>query len=83
MMNCNIRPGSALGGASWTLPDIDAAREAFRTDGVVHLPGVLHPEWVELIAIGIQRNLAYPSPNAKRLYPGSDREMLMDHTNFA
>lgn len=62
--------------------DIDAAREQFRSDGVVRLKGVLHPEFVDLVAAGIKRNLHSRGPFAAQLYAGSDHEIIMDHSNF-
>lgn len=62
--------------------DIVETRERFRTDGVVHLPGVLHPEMVDLLATGIERNLRNPGPYQSRLYEGTPHEIIMDHSNF-
>ena len=36
--------------------------ESFRRDGVVHLPGVFDGHWLELLARGIERDLANPGP---------------------
>ena len=42
---------------------VDAdARERYRRDGVVHLPGAFDPAWLETLGAGIERNLAAPSP---------------------
>lgn len=62
--------------------DVDAVRERFRADGVVRLPGVLHPEFVDLMATGIERNLRNPGPYGTRLYEGTEHEIVMDHSNF-
>jgi ectoine hydroxylase-related dioxygenase (phytanoyl-CoA dioxygenase family) len=62
--------------------DVKQARESFERDGVVHLPGALAGEWVDLLAIGIKRNLLHLGPYGRRLYEGTDREMIMDHSNF-
>ena len=65
-----------------TTLDFKAARETFERDGVVHLPGVLSSGWVELLQLGIKRNLMHPGPYSRTLYPGTEREMVMDHSNF-
>ncbi len=57
-------------------------RQRFEEDGVVHLPGVLSPAWVELLETGIKRNLLHPGPYGRRLYEGTEREIIMDHSNF-
>jgi ectoine hydroxylase-related dioxygenase (phytanoyl-CoA dioxygenase family) len=62
--------------------DATTARETFDRDGVVHLPQVLGREWIDLIETGIKRNLLQPGPYSKRLYEGTDREIIMDHSNF-
>ena len=40
----------------------EAARERFRRDGVVHLPGAFDARWLETLGRGIERDLADPSP---------------------
>lgn len=62
--------------------DVTAAREALERDGVVHLPGVLAGEWVDLLEVGITRNVMTPGPYARTLYGGTDREITTDHSNF-
>ena len=62
--------------------DVKSVRETFDRDGVVHLPGLLAPDWVDLLEVGITRNLLHPGPYGRRLYEGTDREMLTDHSNF-
>src|SRR5215213_9035053 len=62
--------------------DAKGAREIWERDGVVHLPQVLPKEWVDLIEVGITRNLQHPGPYGRHLYPDSDREIIMDHSNF-
>lgn len=62
--------------------DVADIRERFRTDGVVRLPGVLHPDFVDLVATGIERNLRNPGPYRTSLYEGSEHEIVMDHSNF-
>ena len=43
--------------------------EDFERDGVVCLRGVFEPHWIETLARGVERNLAEPSPLAKRYTP--------------
>ena len=62
--------------------DTKAVRETFDRDGVVHLPRVLTQEWVNLLELGIKRNLQYPGPYGRRLHEGTEREMIMDHITF-
>lgn len=57
-------------------------RRQFLEDGVVHLPGVLNREWLELIELGIQRNMASPGPYSKTLYPNTDRQYYLDYQNY-
>jgi ectoine hydroxylase-related dioxygenase (phytanoyl-CoA dioxygenase family) len=56
-------------------------RARFWEDGVVHLPQLLAPEWIELIGLGLRRNKANPGPYAQRLYEGTDREIYLDYCN--
>jgi ectoine hydroxylase-related dioxygenase (phytanoyl-CoA dioxygenase family) len=62
--------------------DVPTLRETLARDGVVQLKGIFEPEWVDLLAVGIQRNLGTPGPYFRTLYAGTDREMLTDHSNF-
>lgn len=57
-------------------------RRRFADDGVVHLPGVLNADWMELVHLGIRRNLSMPGPNARKLYEGTDREIYLDYLNY-
>jgi len=61
----------------------DEMRRQFREDGVVHLRQVLEPTWLELIAMGIRRNVNAPGPWRKRHYEGTEREFYDDYCNFA
>ena len=58
-------------------------KRQFREDGVVHLPQVIEPTFLELIAIGIRRNVNSPGPYRKRHYEGTDREFYDDYCNYA
>src|SRR5260221_3565865 len=61
----------------------DEMRRQFREDGVVHLRQVLEPTWLELIAMGIRRNVNAPGPWRKRHYEGTEREVYDDYCNYA
>ena len=58
-------------------------KRRFREDGVVHLPQLLEPTWLSLIAIGIRRNVNAPGPYRKRHYEGTGREFYDDYCNYA
>lgn len=62
--------------------DVASIRERFLADGVVHIPGLLHPEFVDLLATGIERNLRQPGPYRSALFAGTEHEIVMDHSNF-
>jgi ectoine hydroxylase-related dioxygenase (phytanoyl-CoA dioxygenase family) len=57
-------------------------RRRFREDGVVLLPQVLEPTWMDLVELGIQRNLRNPGPYCQRHYEGTPREFLDDYCNY-
>jgi ectoine hydroxylase-related dioxygenase (phytanoyl-CoA dioxygenase family) len=57
--------------------------QRFVDDGVVHIPGVLNAEWMELVRLGIARNVLQPGPYARRLYEGTEREIYLDYCNVA
>jgi ectoine hydroxylase-related dioxygenase (phytanoyl-CoA dioxygenase family) len=61
----------------------DEMKRQFREDGVVHLPRLLEPTWLELIATGMRRNLNAPGPYRKRHYEGTEREFYDDYCNYA
>lgn len=44
----------------------EADRESFRAEGVVCLRGLVGPEWLESLAIGVEENLSSPSPYSCR-----------------
>ena len=43
----------------------EAEKHAYETDGVVPLRSVFDARWLELLATGVERNLAEPGPYAK------------------
>ena len=57
-------------------------REAYKRDGVVHIPQLIHPEWLMLIEQGIRRNILCPGHNHVILHEGSPGAYLMDHDNY-
>jgi ectoine hydroxylase-related dioxygenase (phytanoyl-CoA dioxygenase family) len=61
----------------------DEMKRQFREDGVVHLPQLLEPTWLELLAAGMRRNLNAPGPYRKRHYEGTEREFYDDYCNYA
>ncbi len=54
----------------------------FWADGVVLLPQVLEPTWMDLVELGIKRNLRNPGPYFTRYYEGTPREFVDDHCNY-
>lgn len=36
--------------------------EQFRSDGIVHLKGVVGPEWIEILSRGVEKSIAHPGP---------------------
>lgn len=58
-------------------------KRQFREDGVVLLPHVLEPTWMDLVALGIQRNLNNPGPYAQVHYEGTPRAFIDDYCNYA
>jgi ectoine hydroxylase-related dioxygenase (phytanoyl-CoA dioxygenase family) len=57
-------------------------RARFWDDGVVVLPQVLEPTWMDLVELGVRRNLRNPGPYATRHYPGTAREFVDDYCNY-
>jgi len=51
--------------------------EDFERDGVVCLRGVFDPPWIEVLARGVERNLADPSPLAKMAWILSHRSWAL------
>ena len=62
--------------------DLNTLRRRFAEDGVVHLPGLLNADWMELVHLGIKRNLRTPGPYARTLYEGTEREIYLDYCNY-
>lgn len=61
-----------------SLPELDEATvEAFDRDGVVFLPGLFR-DWVEVIAEGIEENMASPSPYAAENTKDGDTGRFFD-----
>jgi ectoine hydroxylase-related dioxygenase (phytanoyl-CoA dioxygenase family) len=50
--------------------------ERYRRDGVVFVPQLIHPEWLDLIAAGIRRILNNSNPNKQRFFQDLDGEFL-------
>jgi len=57
-------------------------KRRFWDDGVVLLPQVLDRAWVDLVRLGIERNLRNPGPYRTMHYGGSPREFLDDYCNY-
>jgi len=57
-------------------------REQYRRDGVIHIPQVIHPEWLALIAEGMRRNLFNLGHNSVLLHEGEPGEYLVDNCNY-
>jgi ectoine hydroxylase-related dioxygenase (phytanoyl-CoA dioxygenase family) len=57
--------------------------EAYERDGAVALRRVLAPEWIELLAAGVERNLKEPGPYAKRYTPAGNPGLFFgDYCNW-
>lgn len=54
----------------------------FWEDGVVHLPQVLEPTWMDLVELGVKRNLRNPGPYCNHHYAGTPRAFLDDYCNY-
>jgi ectoine hydroxylase-related dioxygenase (phytanoyl-CoA dioxygenase family) len=50
---------------------------------VVHMPQVLDKTWIDLIDLGVQRNLKGPGPYSARFFEGTEREFYHDFCNYA
>lgn len=61
----------------------DAEIEAYRADGAVCLRGALAPEWLAMLADGVERNLREPGPFGKRYTPdGKPGLFFGDYCNW-
>src|SRR3954470_14470030 len=60
----------------------EAMRRAFWDDGVVLLPQVLERTWMDLVALGVTRNLRNPGPYASHHYEGTPRAFVDDYCNY-
>jgi ectoine hydroxylase-related dioxygenase (phytanoyl-CoA dioxygenase family) len=63
---------------------VDAAtRDAYQTDGIACLRGVIAPEWIERLREGVDQNLREPGPYAKRYTPDSKPGLFFgDYCNW-
>lgn len=57
-------------------------RRQFDDDGVVLLRQVLEPTWMDLVELGVERNLRTPGPFATKHYEGTAREFIDDYCNY-
>ncbi|MGE0667969.1 MAG: hypothetical protein AB7O49_15540 [Sphingomonadales bacterium] len=57
-------------------------REQYRRDGVVFLRQALHPEWLLLIEMGLQRVLGSGAQFKHKFYPGEEGEFTETVRNF-
>ena len=57
-------------------------QDAFRDDGVVLLPQVLGADWMDLVELGIRRNLRTPGPYFQHHYDGTPRAFIDDFCNY-
>lgn len=57
-------------------------KRAFWDDGVVVLSQVLEPTWMDLVELGVKRNLRNPGPYSQMHYAGTPREFLDDYCNY-
>lgn len=61
----------------------DEVIETYQRDGAVFLPQVISEPWLDLISIGIERNLRSPGPFGQDYKSGGDGRFFMDFRNFA
>lgn len=56
---------------------------AYAADGVVVLKGLLEPRWLDLLAIGVESNIAQPSELAQQYTPdGEPGQFFADYCNW-
>lgn len=56
--------------------------EAFARDGVVCIKNALHPQWLDLISMGLNRVMADPGQSKHLFYDGQDNEFQETLRNF-
>jgi ectoine hydroxylase-related dioxygenase (phytanoyl-CoA dioxygenase family) len=61
---------------------IPEMRGVLERDGVVHVPAALKEGWIDLVKLGIRRNMANPGPYRLRHYQGTPREFVDDYCNY-
>jgi ectoine hydroxylase-related dioxygenase (phytanoyl-CoA dioxygenase family) len=61
----------------------DKMKRQFWDDGVVVLEQVLAPTWVDLVELGVKRNLRNPGPYFQHHYEGTPRAFIDDYCNYA
>jgi ectoine hydroxylase-related dioxygenase (phytanoyl-CoA dioxygenase family) len=65
------------------MPIDDSTLEAYRRDGAAVLRGVFARRWIELLAAGVEENLALPGPYVKRYTPAGGRGLFFgDYCNW-
>lgn len=60
----------------------DEVKERFAADGVVHLANALHPEWLLLLELGLQRVMASAGQQKHLFFEGSEGEFIETLRNF-
>jgi ectoine hydroxylase-related dioxygenase (phytanoyl-CoA dioxygenase family) len=76
-------PGTGESARSLAMQIDDATVEAYRQDGAVALRRVFAPEWIRLLAEGVEENLSKPGPYAKRYTPeGKPGLFFGDYCNW-
>ncbi len=58
-------------------------KEQFWEDGAVLLPAALDSTWMDLVQLGVERNLRNPGPYATTHYEGTPRAFFDDYCNYA
>ncbi len=57
-------------------------RERYAEEGVLFIPGLIHPEWLCLLEQGMRRNVLNPGYNSVVMHEGEPGEYLMDYDNY-
>jgi len=60
----------------------DEMMRRYDEDGVVLIRKALSPVWLDLIEMGVKRNLMNPGPQATRYFEGKPGEFYDDHCNY-